>query len=109
MEKKKQNKEVEILAPAGTYEAFQAAVRSGADAVYAGGGLFGARAYAGNFDQETMIRAIQEAHLYGKKLYLTVNTLVKEREMEERLYAFIAPFYEAGLDAVLVQDLGSWL
>lgn len=106
MEKKKQNKEVEILAPAGTYEAFQAAVRSGADAVYAGGGLFGARAYAGNFDQETMIRAIQEAHLYGKKLYLTVNTLVKEREMEERLYAFIAPFYEAGLDAVLVQDLG---
>ena len=67
MEKKKQNKEVEILAPAGTYEAFQAAVRSGADAVYAGGGLFGARAYAGNFDQETMIRAIQEAHLYGEK------------------------------------------
>ena len=107
MNNKKQNKEVEILAPAGTYEAFQAAIRSGADAVYAGGDLFGARAYAGNFDRETLIRAIREAHLYGKKLYLTVNTLIKEREMEERLFSFLKPFYENGLDAVLVQDLGA--
>lgn len=104
MENRKKRREVEILAPAGTYEAFEAAIRSGADAVYAGGNLFGARAYAGNFDEETMIRAIREAHLYGRKLYLTVNTLIKEREMKERLYSFLKPFYENGLDAVLVQD-----
>ena len=107
MENRKKRREVEILAPAGTYEAFEAAIRSGADAVYAGGNLFGARAYAGNFDEETMIRAIREAHLYGRKLYLTVNTLIKEREMKERLYSFLKPFYENGLDAVLVQDLGA--
>lgn len=107
MKKDNKTKKVEILAPAGTYEAFQAAVRSGADAVYAGGDLFGARAYAGNFDRETMIQAIREAHLYGKKLYMTVNTLIKEREMEERLFSFLKPFYENGLDAVLVQDLGA--
>ena len=106
MENRKKRREVEILAPAGTYEAFEAAIRSGADAVYAGGNLFGARAYAGNFDEETMIRAIREAHLYGRKLYLTVNTLIKEREMKERLFSFLKPFYENGLDAVLVQDLG---
>ena len=107
MENRKKRREVEILAPAGTYEAFEAAIRSGADAVYAGGNLFGARAYAGNFDEETMIRAIREAHLYGRKLYLTVNTLIKEREMKERLFSFLKPFYENGLDAVLVQDLGA--
>ena len=107
MENRKKRREVEILAPAGTYEAFEAAIRSGADAVYAGGNLFGARAYAGNFDEETLIRAIREAHLYGRKLYLTVNTLIKEREMKERLYSFLKPFYENGLDAVLVQDLGA--
>ena len=54
-----------------------------------------------------MIRAIREAHLYGRKLYLTVNTLIKEREMKERLFSFLKPFYENGLDAVLVQDLGA--
>ena len=107
MENRKKRREVEILAPAGTYEAFEAAIRSGADAVYAGGNLFGARAYAGNFDEETMIRAIREAHLYGRRLYLTVNTLIKEREMKERLFSFLKPFYENGLDAVLVQDLGA--
>lgn len=107
MENRKKRREVEILAPAGTYEAFEAAIRSGADAVYAGGNLFGARAYAGNFDEETMIWAIREAHLYGRKLYLTVNTLIKEREMKERLFSFLKPFYENGLDAVLVQDLGA--
>lgn len=107
MENRKKRREVEILAPAGTYEAFEAAIRSGADAVYAGGNLFGARAYAGNFDEETMIQAIREAHLYGRKLYLTVNTLIKEREMKKRLFSFLKPFYENGLDAVLVQDLGA--
>ncbi len=82
-----------------------AALSSGADAVYAGGGAFGARAYARNFTDEELLRAIDTAHLYGKKLYLTVNTLCKEREFSE-LYDFLTPFYKAGLDAVIVQDVG---
>lgn len=106
MIKKNERKKVEILAPAGSYESFQAALVSGADAIYAGGDLFGARAYAGNFSKEEMIRAIEEAHLFGKKVYLTVNTLLKEKELETRLYEYLAPFYEHGLDAVIVQDFG---
>lgn len=106
MKERKEWKQTEILAPAGSYESFRAAILSGADAVYAGGDLFGARAYAGNFREEELIQAIQEAHLYGKKLYLTVNTLLKEKELETRLYDYLAPYYEHGLDAVIVQDLG---
>lgn len=97
---------VELLAPAGSFEAMEAAVRAGADAVYLGGQKFGARAYADNFDQEQMIQAIQFAHLHHKKLYLTVNTLLKNREMEKELYDYLAPYYDAGMDAVIVQDLG---
>ena len=96
---------IEILAPAGSYECFQAAIAAGADAVYAGGSRFGARAYADNFTEEELIRAIEEAHLFGKKLYLTVNTLLKDTEIEE-LYAYLSPLYEKGLDAVIVQDTG---
>ena len=98
-------KKIEILAPAGSYESFHAALCAGADAVYAGGNRFGARAYADNFTQEELIRAIDEAHLHGRKLYLTVNTLLKDREMDE-LYDYLAPLYSAGLDAVIVQDAG---
>ena len=97
---------VELLAPAGSYEALEAALRAGADAVYLGGEKFGARAYADNLDRDHMIQAIQYAHLHGKKLYLTVNTLLKNRELEQELYEYLAPYYEAGLDAVIVQDLG---
>ncbi|MDO5135088.1 MAG: DUF3656 domain-containing protein [Eubacteriales bacterium] len=100
------NQQVELLAPAGSYEAFLAAIGGGADAVYAGGGMFGARAYAKNFSQEELLRAIDKAHLHGKKLYLTVNTLVKNRELKEQLYDYMVPFYEAGLDAAIVQDYG---
>ena len=96
---------VEILAPAGSYSSFKAAMAAGADAVYAGGERFGARAYADNFTGEELIRAIREAHLFGKKLYLTVNTLLKDEEISE-LYDYLAPLYEAGLDAVIVQDVG---
>lgn len=96
---------VEILAPAGSYEAFRFAVAAGADAVYAGGTRFGARAYADNFSQEELIRAIKEAHLLKRRLYLTVNTLLKDEEINE-LYDYIAPLYESGLDAVIVQDVG---
>lgn len=97
---------VELLAPAGSYEALEAALRAGADAVYLGGEKFGARAYADNLDRDHMIQAIQYAHLHGKKLYLTVNTLLKNRELEQELYEYLAPYYETGLDAVIVQDLG---
>ncbi len=95
----------ELLAPAGSYETFCAVINAGADAVYAGGMKFGARAYAQNFSDEELIRAIEIAHLLGKKFYLTVNTLFKEEELKE-VPDYLFPFYEAGLDAVLVQDLG---
>ena len=96
----------ELLAPAGSYEGFEAALGAGADAVYVGGAMFGARAYAQNFNKEELLRAIDTAHLHGKKLYLTVNTLLKNRELKEQLPEYLAPFYEAGLDAVIVQDMG---
>ncbi len=96
----------ELLAPAGSYEGFEAALGAGADAVYVGGAMFGARAYAQNFDKEELLRAIDTAHLHGKKLYLTVNTLLKNRELKEQLPEYLAPYYEAGLDAVIVQDMG---
>ncbi|MDO4305235.1 MAG: DUF3656 domain-containing protein [Eubacteriales bacterium] len=100
------HQKIELLAPAGSYESFEAAIGAGADAVYVGGASFGARAYAQNFGQEELIRAIRTAHIHGKKLYLTVNTLLKNRELKEQLYDYLAPYYEAGLDAVIVQDLG---
>ena len=99
-------KPVEVLAPAGSYESMTAAVSAGADAVYIGGTRFGARAFADNLDQETLCRAIDYVHLHGRRLYLTVNTLFKEQELEE-LYDYLKPFYEAGLDSVIVQDLGA--
>ena len=100
-----EKRNVEILAPAGSYESMVAAVNAGADAVYIGGSRFGARAYADNLDEEAMIRAIDFVHLHGCKIYMTVNTLVKEKELPD-LYPYLKPYYEAGLDAVIVQDLG---
>lgn len=96
---------VELLAPAGSADAFYGAVRAGADAVYLAGDRFGARAYAENFTSESLVRCIRYAHLFGRRVYLTVNTLFKEHELTE-LYDYLAPFYEAGLDAVIVQDMG---
>lgn len=98
---------VEILAPAGSYESMVAAVNAGCDAVYIGGSRFGARAYADNLDEAAMIRAIDFIHLHGCKLYMTVNTLMKEKELSE-LYSYLKPYYEAGLDGVIVQDLGAF-
>lgn len=97
----------ELLAPAGSYEALTAALAAGADAVYLGGVAFGARAYAKNLTEEEILRAIDFVHLHGKKLYLTVNTLFKEEELEEQLYEYLLPYYRQGLDAVIVQDLGA--
>lgn len=96
---------VEILAPAGSIESMKAAVAAGADAVYIGGSRFGARAYAENPDQDRMLEAIDYAHLHGCRLYLTVNTLVKEAELSG-LYEYLEPYYRQGLDAVIVQDMG---
>lgn len=98
--------EIELLAPAGSYEGFEAAIGAGADAVYVGGASFGARAYAKNFGEEELLRAIDTAHIHGKKLYLTVNTLLKNREMNGQLYEYLLPYYREGLDAVIVQDMG---
>ncbi len=97
---------IEILAPAGSYEAFKAALAAGADAVYLGADRFGARAYADNLTEETLLHAIDEAHILDRKLYLTVNTLFKEYELDE-LYSFLKPYYMQGLDAVIVQDIGA--
>ncbi len=101
----RKDRQVEILAPAGSFACFQAAMNAGADAVYAAGARFGARAYANNFTQDELIEAIERAHIYGKKFYLTVNTLLKDHEIAE-LYDYLAPLYEKGLDAVIVQDTG---
>ena len=96
---------IEVLAPAGSYETLKAAIESGADAVYAGGSRFGARAFAQNFTEEELLDAIDYVHLRGKKLFLTVNTLIKEKEFKD-LYTYLLPYYERGLDAVIVQDMG---
>lgn len=97
---------VELLAPAGSYDSLRAAVNAGADAVYIGGSMFGARAYADNPDEEMLLRGIDYCHLHGRKLYLTVNTLLKEKELEEKLYEYILPYDREGLDGVIVQDFG---
>ena len=99
-------KELEILAPAGGMESLRAVIQAGADAVYMGGSRFGARAFADNPEGDMLLQAIDYAHLYGVRFYLTVNTLLKERELEEELYAYLKPCYEHGLDAVIVQDMG---
>lgn len=98
--------EIEVLAPAGDFDTLQAAIEAGADAVYVGGKKFGARAYAKNFSEEELVAAIDYVHLHGRKIYLTVNTLIKEREFDE-LYDYLLPYYEHGLDAVIVQDVGA--
>ena len=98
-------KKVELLAPAGNYEALIGALAAGADAVYLGCNAFGARAYADNFTKEEICDGIRYAHVLRKKIYLTVNTLIKEREFTF-LYDFLLPFYENGLDGVIIQDIG---
>ncbi len=99
-------KKTEILAPAGSWESLEAGICAGADAAYVGGSRFGARAYAKNLDEEQLLKAIDYAHLHGRKLYLTVNTLLRDEEVRE-LYDYLLPYYRQGLDAVIVQDIGA--
>ncbi|BFL43555.1 U32 family peptidase [Agathobacter rectalis] len=99
------NKDFELLAPAGNLEILKGVIESGADAVYVGGSMFGARAYANNFTEEELLEAIDFAHLLGVKVYLTVNTLIKNSEFS-KLYDYLLVYYKRGLDAVIVQDIG---
>ena len=99
------NQRVELLSPAGGPEGFYGAIHAGADAVYLAGNEYGARAYAENFSEEELLTCLRYAHIWHRKVYLTVNTLVKEEELE-RLPDFLNPLAEAGLDGVIVQDFG---
>lgn len=98
-------RKVELLAPAGSMEALYAAVQNGCDAVYLGGEMFGARAFAHNFSKEDLREAVVYAHIYGVQVYVTVNTLIKEEELNEIL-SYIMYLQEIDVDAVIVQDLG---
>lgn len=98
-------KKPEVLAPAGTFEALKAAVKAGADAVYVGGSMFSARAFAGNFDREEMLEAIDYCHLFGVRLYIALNTLLKNDEICE-VPDYVRPFYQAGADGMIIQDMG---
>lgn len=99
------NKKVELLAPAGSWESFTAAVENGADAVYMGGRMFSARQYAENFDDNMLEKAIDYAHPRGVKIYLAVNTLMHDEELEQAV-TLVKEAYAAGVDAVIVQDIG---
>src|SRR3712207_6785508 len=96
---KKKSNAIEILAPAGSVDRMKAAFSGGADACYIGGKSFGARAYAENPDEGELVEAIYYAHVHGKKLYMTINTLLKEDELDS-LYDYVKPYYEAGIDGI---------
>ena len=98
-------KKVELLSPAGNMDSLKAAIEAGCDAVYVGGIMFGARAFAGNFSNDELLEAIKYAHLYGVKVYLTINTLVYDKEVDKFL-EYVRFAHENNIDAVIVQDLG---
>lgn len=98
-------KKIELLAPAGSMESMYAAVQAGADAVYLGGSKFSARAYASNFDNENMTKAVEYCHLYNVKIYVTINTILKQHEVEEAV-EYAEFLYKIGVDALIIQDLG---
>ena len=103
---KRKNKLPELLAPAGSFECLIAAIKGGADAIYIGGKRFGARAYAKNFDIEEIKRAVRYAHLHERKIYVTLNTLILDKEMPEVL-SYTRELYAAGVDALIIADLGA--
>ena len=96
---------IELLAPAGSMESLYGAVNNGCNAVYIGGSKFSARAYASNFDNENMKKAVDYCHSYNVKVYVTMNTLLKENELNEAI-RYVGYLYEIGVDALIVQDLG---
>ncbi len=96
---------LELLAPAGSFESLKAAISNGADAIYLGGGKHNARVNAANFTEEELVAALDYAHERGKKVYITLNTLIKNHEISDGL-RFAEYIYKEGADAVIVQDLG---
>ena len=98
-------KKPELLAPAGSFESLIAAIEAGCDAVYLSGKLYGARSFASNFDNDELIKAIKLAHLYGVKVYVTINTLIYEDEVENFL-KYVSFLHHANVDAVIIQDIG---
>src|SRR5690554_4422383 len=97
--------QMELLAPAGNWEGLKAGVAGGADAFYLGGKFFSARQNAANFDRQELAKVTDYLHLRGRKIYVTVNTLIKEDELESALY-FIDDLYQLGVDALIIQDMG---
>lgn len=98
-------KKIELLSPAGSMDALKAAIHNGANAIYLGGKKFGARAFAQNFSVNELIEAINYAHIYNVKIYITVNTIIYEDEFEDAL-DFIEFLYKNNVDAVIMQDIG---
>src|SRR5574344_582517 len=98
-------KKIELLAPAGNFDTLKVAINAGCDAVYIGGKHFGARSYAGNFTNEEIVEAIKYAHLYAVKIYVTINTLVYDNEVDD-LIKYVSFLHHANVDAILVQDIG---
>ena len=96
---------VELLAPAGDFSCLKAAIEAGCDAVYIGGKLFGARAFSSNFTDDEIIKAINYAHLFGVKVYVTTKTLIYDKEVE-RFLEYISFLHKNNVDAVIIQDLG---
>lgn len=98
-------KRPEILAPAGNMECLKAAIIAGADAIYIGGYMFGARAFSNNFSNEELVEAINYAHMYNVKIYVTTNTIIYENEVD-RFIDYIEFLYNSNVDAVIIQDVG---
>ena len=98
-------KKVELLSPAGNKEMLKSAIHNGADAVYLSGIKFGARKFADNFTNEELVNAIKYAHLYGVKVYVTINTLIKDNEVKDFI-EYVEFLHKNNVDAVLMQDIG---
>ncbi len=98
-------KKIELLSPVGNIDTLKQAIHNGADAVYLGGKKFGARAFSKNFTEEELTFAIKYCHLYGVKIYITVNTIIFDDEIDEFIN-YIKFLHESGVDAVIMQDIG---
>ena len=96
---------IELLSPVGDFECLKAAVQNGADAVYFGANIFSARAFASNFDDENLEKAINYAKLRGVKTHLALNTLIKDSEFEDA-FNLAKKAYTLGIDAIIIQDIG---
>jgi len=98
-------KKIELLCPVGNKDMLYQAIHNGADAVYLSGKFFGARKFANNFDNDELVDAIRYSHLYGVKVYVTVNTMIYESELDN-LFDYLKFLYENDVDAVIMQDIG---